>query len=491
MVLLFALFGVLATAQQDGEKTLKMAWYLDHHTFGPPFHVSTADWPNYLNIYDHLVRFVPGTAELEPGLAERWEVSDDGLTYTFHLRQGVQFHNDFGEFTSEDVKFVFENLQTPEIGENYAPLAREINEIEIVDRYTVRFHMHNPFSDFLHTVVAHPAMIYSKRAFEELGPEGMQDTPAGTGAYTLEEWIPGEKMVFRANPDHFRGKPAIDVVEVYVIPEETVTVLSMQRGEIDYAFLRTPEAIRLALASPDLVVTATPVLGTRSMWLNRNQEPFGDVRVRQALAHAIDRETLVSTVLQGLATTDKMWSAIPDGIFGHTDDVATYEYDLEKARQLLAEAGYPDGFDTTLQYRVSDRAVVQAVQAMWAEIGVNAELVELDRAQFYEATQQGNWYTSISGPTRTAPDAFLAFYHSANAPNYYGEIDALIEAQRSETDPQKRQEILVQIQQQISQDLPNVPIFRPLYITVARSNVSGDVPNSHYWLWYWQEMDIE
>ena len=471
------------------EKVLNVAFYLDYHTWGPPFYTAPPDWPTNASVYNHLVRFVPGQADLEPDLAERWELSDDGLTFTFHLRQGVQFHHGYGEVTSEDIAFVYTQMQDPAIGENFAARAREIREIEVVDRYTIKFHMVAPQPDFIAAVVAYPGFIYSKRAFEELGVEGMRERPVGTGAYTLESWRRGEEIVLVANDSYFRGRPAIDRVVIKIIPEESVIVLGMRRGTIDYTILRQPDAIALAQMSPEIVVEATPILGNRSMWLNMNLEPFNDVRVRQALAYAVDRETLTSTVLLGQATTDGMWSPIPPGVFGHDPSVNEYHYNPERARALLAEAGYGSGITFDIQHRSPDRAVVQALQAMFAQVGVTANLVEVDAAQFFELTQTGNWTTSISGPSRTVPDAFLAFYRSSNRPNYYGLLDAEIAAQSGETDPVKRAEMLSAIQQRITADVPNIPLFRPLYVTASRVGVTGDVANSHYWLWYFEVMD--
>lgn len=479
----------LATAQE--EKVLNVAFYLDYHTFGPPFYTAPPDWPTNASIYNHLVRFVPGEADLEPDLAERWETSEDGLTFTFYLREGVQFHHGYGEMTAEDVAFVYEQMQDPAIGENYAVRAQQIREIEIVDTYTIRFHMESVQPDFIASIVAYPGFIYSKRAFEELGVDGMRERPVGTGAYTLESWRRGEEIVLVAHDDYFRGRPAIDRVVISIIPEETVIVLGMLRGDIDYTILRQPDAIEMAMNSPNLQIEATPILGNRSMWLNMSLEPFDDLRVRQALAHAVDRETITTSILLGQATTEGMWSPIPPGVFGHEPNVTEYHYDPERSRQLLAEAGYEDGLDITIQYRVTDRAVVEALQEMFAQIGVRATLEEVDAAQFFELTETGNWTTSISGPSRTVPDAFLAFYHSSNRPMYYGLLDEEIDAQSSESDPAVRAAMLSEIQRQITEDAPNIPLFRPLYVTVSAPGVTGDVPNSHYWLWYFEEMDKE
>lgn len=483
------LIGGMALAQ--GDKTLRVAFYLDYHTFGPPFYTAPPDWPTNASIYNHLVRFEPGSADLEPDLAERWETSEDGLTFTFHLRQGVQFHHGYGEVTAADVEFVYRQLQDPAIGGTHAVRAQEIREIEVVDDYTIRFHMHAVQPDFIAAVVAYPGFIYSQAAFEELGVDGMLERPVGTGAYTLESWRRGEEIVLVAHDEYFRGRPAIDRVVISIIPDETVTVLSMLRGDIDYAILRQPDAIELAMNSPSLQVEATPILGNRSMWLNMALEPFDDVRVRQALAYAVDRETLTSSILRGQATTEGMWSPIPPGIFGHDPNVREYHYDPERARALLAEAGHAGGLSFDIQYRVTDRAVVEALQAMFAEVGVTARLDEIDAAQFFELTQSGNWTTSISGPSRTVPDAFLAFYTSANRPLYYGLLDEEIAAQSRETDPERRAEMLADIQRRITEDAPNIPLFRPLYVTVSAPGVTGDVPNSHYWLWYFEVMDIE
>ncbi|MBI4278072.1 MAG: ABC transporter substrate-binding protein [Armatimonadetes bacterium] len=484
---------VYAPAAMTGprEKVLKMSWYSDIVTLDPIKIVTNPDWPTVLSIYNGLVRYVPGKADLEPDLATRWTLSPDGLTYTFSLRKGVKFHKGFGEFTAEDVKFSYERAADRRAGSRFAPQVQIIKQIEIVDPYTVKFHMKEPYVDFLHAVAAfRPGLIISKRGFEAVGAEKIGYNPIGTGAYMLESYQKGEKLIFRANPDYFRGKPRIDRVEVQIIPEEMVSVLAMRRGQIHYTYLRTSEALRMAQMA-DLQVTATPVYGSKLMWMNIRKKPFDNVLIRRALAYAINRKELVNTVMKGQATTEKMWSAIPPGVFGHTDDVPKYDYNPERAKQLLREAGYPNGIDFAVQFRKADRPAMEAVHSYWNAVGARAKLEEMEHAAMSALEATDDWTVVLTGPTRVAPDQFLAYYHSTSQPKYYGLIDNTIEAQRREVNPDKRKQLLGQIQKKINEDVPSFPIYRALYVTVTRSEVTGDVPNTHFWLWYWEVMDIK
>jgi peptide/nickel transport system substrate-binding protein len=185
-----------------------------------------------------------------------------------------------------------------------------------------------------------------------------------------------------------------------------------------------------------------------------------------------------------------MWSPIPPGVFGHTDDVPKYDYNVARARQLMAEAGATSGVDFAVQFRRVDRPAVEALQAYWQVIGARARLEEMEHAAMSAMEARPDDYTVVlTGPTRVAPDQFLAYYHSRNTPRYYGVIDDLIEQQRSEVFADRRKALLVQIQRKINEDLPAMPVYRALYVTVTRRGVTGDVPNPHFWLWYWELMD--
>jgi peptide/nickel transport system substrate-binding protein len=192
-----------------------------------------------------------------------------------------------------------------------------------------------------------------------------------------------------------------------------------------------------------------------------------------------------------MGTTEGMWSEIPPGVFGHAPDVPQFPFDLNKARALLTEARVTaQSRPLQIVYRDTDRAFAEAVRGYWTRAGASVQLVEVGSAPYEARRVAGEFDYLITGPTRVAADQFLLPLQSDSVPNFYGQIDALIAAQRREVDPEKRKAILRQIQMRISSDLPMVPVFRPFYVTAFRKGVTGDVANTFYWLWYWELMDL-
>ncbi|MGQ0568897.1 MAG: ABC transporter substrate-binding protein [Armatimonadota bacterium] len=487
-------------AQTTGEKVLRMGYTADFVTLDPPRITTMPDYPIAMNLFNGLVRYKPNGLDVEPDLAERYEASKDGLTYTFWLRKSVKFHKGFGDFTARDVKFSFERVLDPRLRSPYAPQMQLIRQIEIVNDHLVKIHLSGPYADFLPAVLAfRPGYIVSQKAVEQFGAQ-FGSNPIGTGPYMLERYAPRQEIVFVAHAEYFGrfrsgarrtgGRAHIDRVLFKIIPEETVIVLAMSKGELDYAPIRTAEAFKLVRNDQKLAYTATPVLGRRSLWVNTQRPPLTDLRVRRALSHAINHKEFVDTVEEGMGTVEGMWSEIPSGVFGHIDDAPSFPYDPDRARALLAEARLGGMRPLVIVFRSTDRSFAQAVRGYWTKVGVPVTLDELGSAPYEARRSSGDFDFLITGPTRVAPDQFLLPLQSDSVPNFYGRIDSLIRAQRREVDPAKRRAILRQIQIRISSDLPVIPVYRPYYVTAFRKGVTGDVANTFYWLWYWELMDI-
>jgi ABC-type transport system substrate-binding protein len=304
----------------------------------------------------------------------------------------------------------------------------------------------------------------------------------------FESHTPNQGLVFLANPDYFKGRPKIDKVTVTIIPETTIAVMAMGKGDIDFMPIEDPAAFRLAQADPKLGYIATP--GSRQcLWPNMKRPFLNDVRVRRALSHAINREELIKSVAQGSGSLVNIWSILEDYIFGSTSDVASYPYDPARAKQLLAQAGATN-LRTSIQYRADDRGVAEAVQGYWNAIGVRTTIEELEPAAFAARRSALNFDWMISGMSRVAPEQLLVGLRSNAVPVFYGQIDALIDAQRVEVDPQKRIKILQEIQKKTAEFLPNTVVYRQVRVTAFRKGVTGAVPNSHSWLYYWDLMDV-
>lgn len=493
VILLISMTWSAAGIAAAPEKILIQGNLRDISSLDPPFDRGAPDYPLMIQVFNGLVRYKPGRTDIEPDLAERWTVSGDGLVYTFALRRGVKFHKGYGELTSRDVKFSFERVADPASRSVHWERMSAIKQVEVVDDYTVRLHLAAPYADFLPGLLAdRPGYIVSQKAVMELGDKFALN-PVGTGAYILQSHLPRQETVFVANKDYFRGRPAIDRVVFKIIPDETVTVLAMAKGDVDYAMLRTNEAFKLMKLYGKIGYTITPVTAVFAAIVNTKRPPLNDVRVRRALAHSIDRKEMVRTVLEGTATDEGIWSPLPSGIFGHVSNVSSYPYDLERAKRLLTEAGQTNMRPLTMIVRPVFRPVMVALQAYWARAGIRMNIEEMDEATLESRVRSGNYDLLWRGPFRATADQLLASFMSTGGEgNFYGEIDDLILAQRKEINEARRRSILRQVQVRIATDLPTIPVYRPLLVTAFRKGVvSGDVPSTHFWLWYWELMDVK
>ena len=483
----------------------KLVWGVSMGTncLDPAFQTGLPDSNNLVNIYNGVVTHKPGSlTEVDPDLAERWTVSADGLVYTFYLRSGVQWQGGYGEFTAEDVKYSWDRMLNPETKTTGATVLKVISSIEVVDKYTVRVTLKAPNPPFLINIAnTVGALIVNKKAIEERGTEYCLK-PIGTGPYQVSKAETNGTVVLQVFDKYFGAKPAIDEVEMRVIPEESVAVMALKSGEIDYAIVREPINIASLLkAAPEVVVNGDQqyTASTYALWLNNTRKPFDDVRVRRALTHAIDRDTLAREATEGLATK-RADSPVPPSLLGYTEDVTKYDYDPEKAKALLAEAGYPNGFKITVDSMNTafNPVMLTIVQSYWKKVGVDLEISYLDRAAIRQHQAEGSYDITVSNPTRAEVGLILDYYKCGNFPpgpnfNLYkapDDICKLMIDQATEIDQQKRVEMVTKIQQQITNDCPNVLLWYVAEVTAARSYVKGMIPNLPSWQTRFYYFDI-
>ncbi|HLR45663.1 MAG TPA: ABC transporter substrate-binding protein, partial [Deinococcales bacterium] len=390
-----------ATAQEADE--IRVALPAEGDTLDPTHMSLTTSFSVATNIYSGLVRYEPGTIDLMPDLAESWETSEDGLTWTFHLRDDVHWHKGYGKLTAQDVVDSFEYMRDPDSSSRWASELGVIDEISAPDDTTVVFTLHRPSAAFLHTVSAfRQGLILNMQALEDFGDEYGRN-PVGTGAYTFENWVPGVEVELKANPDFYLGEPEVETATFVVIPDENVRMMALQRGEVDIALgLQNPEIYAQLLEVEGInsgEVTSSTVHG---IGFNTRMEPFDDVRVRRALLHALDREAIAEVIWGGLA--EPAYSDLAPPYLGHNPDVPRYEYDPELARELLAEAGYPDGFKTTLYWlSTHSTELLGTVRAMWSSIGVEAEVKMVDGGAWISAMGTGEAPMILRLTTRADP----------------------------------------------------------------------------------------
>jgi peptide/nickel transport system substrate-binding protein len=488
-VLLAALVMTAGFAQPTTD-TLSIRYRGDISQLDPRRHSSLHDIGMADNIYSQLLRFIPGTAELIPDLATHWEISDDGLVYTFHLREGVQWHRGYGEVTAEDVKWTYETMLSGDFPSTGQFRFGMMDRVEAPDPYLVEIHLSEPHGPLLNKL-GYPwnTGIVNRQAIEEFGADYTSHA-IGSGPYMLESWTPNSEIVLVANPDYFEeGLPRTGRIVLVPIADDAVAAGPLGTGELVLGLFRDPDAVAALEANPNLVVDRGTQSAVSSLFYRMDRPPFEDLRVRQAVHHAIDKDTLLDTVLSGVATVaHTLVSPLADG--SAEDSVVRYEYDPERARQLLTEAGYPDGFEVTLLTTQLEPwpLVSPILQFYLEEVGIRVDYRQLEHGTYGAERNNANYdmvVLTVTGPPD--PDTWMQLVHSDNVPpgnnvSFYAnqEVDLLIEQATATVDPAARADLYRQVQEQALEDAALVPIFHLGVQVIRRADVQGfDVPIAH------------
>ncbi len=349
-------------------------------------------------IFDTLVEFKPGATEVQPALAESWDVSSDGLEFTFNLRSGVKFH-DGTPFNAEAVEFSFgRQLDENHPYYDHGPwkyfggmgMGSIIDEIVVVNDLTVKFILTAPEAPFVSNLAMDFAAIVSPTAVA-LYDEEFPSNPVGTGPFKFVSWTKDDSIVFEANKDYWGEGPYLDRLILRVIPDATARYLALKAGEVDVIDFPSAEDLELMAADPNIELIQQAGLNVGYIAMNVDKEPFGDVRIRQAMNYAINREEIIEGVYGSAGQVAN--NPIPPTIWSYNEDIEPYPYDPAKARELLAAAGYPDGFSTDLwampvarPYNPNARRIAEIVQAQLADIGVEIEIVTYDWGTYLDKT---------------------------------------------------------------------------------------------------------
>lgn len=457
----------------DSKKVLRVAVFEEITDLNVGFIGLAVNEMHQVNIFNGLVTYDPETNEIVPDLAEDFTVSDDGLTYTFNLREGVQFHHGYGELTAEDVKATFEWVKDPKNARGRGEALAIIKEVTAVDDYTVEIHLNEVSASFLDLLAYRGGLITSGKALDELGEE-LASKPVGTGPFYFDEWARGERTVLKAHEDYFGDPPAIEELRFQIIPEEQVALQALERGEVDVVPISQFPAYRSAQQSDEVNVQSVESGWNNMIFLRADRKPTDDPLVRQALAHAIDLEAFPEAFEGFVSVNPSFLSPIT---FSWTDDLPVYEYDPDRARELLAEAGYSDPADVNVElvfndaYLFEDNALI--VRDFWNELGVNVKLTEFGRADWLERFQQDPWNAGSLSLARWEPNEFSSLLLQSESPLNFSkwsnpEADRLISEASVERDPQAREELYVQLQELVATELPLIPIgAQPAYVALA------------------------
>ncbi|SDZ50174.1 peptide/nickel transport system substrate-binding protein/oligopeptide transport system substrate-binding protein [Jannaschia faecimaris] len=491
-------------AQYGGNITI--TYKDDVATLDPAIGYDWQNWSMIKSLYDGLMDYEPGTTDLRPGLAESYEISDDGMTFTFKLREGVKFHNG-REMTAEDVKYSLDRVTNPETQSPGAGFfgsiagydavssgeAEGLSGVTVVDPYTIEIALSRPDATFLHVMGLNFASVVAKEAVEAAGAD-FGKTAMGTGAFKLGEWTIGQRLVFEKNADYWReGLPYLDSVTFEVGQEPIVALLRLQNGEVDVPGDGIPPAKFMEVmndpAQAERVIEGGQ-LHTGYITLNVNVPPFDNVDVRKAVNMAINKER-ITQVINGRAVPATQ--PLPPSMPGYTEGYEGYAYDPEAAKAMLAEAGFPDGFETELFVMNTDPnpRIAQAIQQDLSQIGIDASIQSLAQASVIAAGGEADQAPMIwSGGM-----AWIADFPDAS--NFYGpilgcdgavpggwnwswycneEIDAMAIAADSMTDPamvDDRLKMWSDVYMAVMEDAPWVPVFNEQRYTMKSERMGG------------------
>jgi len=372
-------------------------------------------------VFDGLFEFdLAGEAPYKPvpRLVEKYEISADGKNIKLQLRQGVQFHHGYGEMTSDDVLFSLKRHLDPKGRSRAAAQLADVASIEALDKYTVMIALKVPSSISLIRCLAWQSagFILSRKANDKLGDK-TSSTPIGTGPYYFDRWDAGEKIVLKKFEQYW-GKPGnFDSIEFWVVPEETVALGALERGDLDAVpVTQAGSLLRAKMIKNIDILAASGNAFHYQIWPQHNNKPMDDIRVRKALAHALD--------LKGISERlgVQAWpSPLPSAVFSATDEFWKYEYDIKKAKQLLAEAGYPNGFQLRLIYSKAYLYEELALELAncWKQV-VDVKLDVIERAVYYNKLRAGDvgQHIAITAVTRFAPFLYSQFFVSGGPRNY-------------------------------------------------------------------------
>lgn len=428
-------------------------------------------------IYSRLVE-VDENMQIHPGLAESWKQLDD-KTMQFKLRKGIKFHNG-DDFTAEDVKFSFERMMnSPRIAFVLPPIER----IDIVDDYTVNIVTKTPFGPLL-AHLSHPALgMVSKKLLTE-NPEALKEKPIGTGSYKFKEWIYGDKLVLEKNEDFYdKNERGLKYIIFKNVVEASNRAIGLETGEIDIATPISSVDEENIKNNPKLQLLTKPSISYSYIGMNMTKAPLNDIRVRKAINYAIDKQAIIDVILNGngkIAT-----SPIAPGVFGFTDKTKNYEYNVEKAKELMKEAGYENGFTTSILVfsGEANTQTAEIVQAYLKEIGIDLKIEIVEVSAYWDMTERGvhNLFLGSWGVvTGDADYGLYAMYHSSakggagNRDFYENEkVDELLDKAKTEIDPETRKKLYEEAQILIVNDAPDVMLYNRNLTVGAQKYIKG------------------
>lgn len=454
-----------------------------------------------INLFETLLNFGDEDTTVQPGLAKSWEPSDDGLTYTFELEEGIQFH-DGTDFNADAVVTNFERWAAGDseqfpyyhsmFGGSEDDDTQVIESVTADGDYTVVFKLTRPQAPFLKNLAMDMFAISSPTAIEEHGDNAYERNPVGTGPFQFVEWKPNDSITIEKFDGYWKdGLPKLEKVIFLSIPDNSARLNALLAGDIDLADGINPSDGAAIEGNDDLQLFERPSMNVGYLGLTVTRPPFDNKLVRQAMNYAIDKESIIESFFEGRAESAK--NPMPPSISGYNDDIEEYTYDPEKAKELLAEAGFADGFEMELwampvprPYMPDGEKVAEVIQKNLEDIGVTAKIVSHEWATYLDLASKGDADAFMLGWTGDNGDADNFLYvlldeDNIGSNNYtYFKNDAMhdlfIEAQ-TEIDEDKRIELYKKAQEIIHEEAPWVPLAHSIPLLGGSKDLTGFLPH--------------
>ena len=473
-----------------------------HVTDGESFYAAT-------QVYDNLVQFKYGTTEIEPALAESWSVSDDGLEYIFKLRKGVMFSKtkyfkQDSEFTSKDVVFSLGRQFDPtqpynKLGGAFKywsamDMTNIVKSVTAIDKYTVKINLKKKEAPFVANLAMEFSMILSSDYADQLTKQGKQGDlgkkPVGTGPFVFKTWRKDDKIIFTANKNYWNGRPYIDRLIFKVITNNAVRAAELKAGSIHIMDFPNPAEVADLESNPKIKLVKQEGLNVGYLAFNQEKKLFQDKRIRQAISYAINTPSIVKSVYEGLGKVAT--NPIPPTMWSYNKALKGYEYNPEKAKKLLIEAGYPNGFETNIwampvarPYNPNGRKVAEAMQADLAKVGIKAKIISYEWGTYLKKSSMGEHDMVLLGWTgdNGDPDNFLNVLLSAHAAENKpaqnrafwknAEFTKLIDDAKIITDIAERTKLYERAQVIFEEEAPWKPIAHSIVVEPMLKIVNG------------------
>lgn len=433
---------------------------LDHHFMS----TINAASVTHNKIYEGLVGR-DKNAEIKPLLAEKWEQLDD-TTWEFKLKENVTFH-DGTAFNAEAVKATFDRLLDPGVASPRAVVFKMVEEVKAVDEFTVQFKLSEPFSPLLSILASHEGGIISPKTIEKYGKKVIQE-PVGTGPFVFESWTPGKEIVFNKNEKYWGTQSKLDRVIFKIVPEETTRISMLETGEAHIAEPLSVTMMETVENSKNAEIFRSEGFGTEYIGFNVEKEPFDDAGVRKAIGHAIEMDSILEGVFENVGK--KSNSLLGPKVFGYHESLKAYEYNLNEAKRLLTEAGYPNGFETTLKTMDKKEWInmAEVLQSQLKGIGIKLDIQVYEYGTFVEQVNRGDsemfilsWRNATGDADYNQYNLFHSSSHGAAGNTFFysnKEVDSLIEAARAEKDSDKRMELYAKAQEIEMEESVYIPV---------------------------------